>query len=104
MTISEFERDVYRVVKLIPKGKVSTYGQIAKKIGRPDSARAVGNALNKNPFAPLVPCHRVVKGNGELGGYNGGCSNKQKLLRTEGVIIKNNKITDFEKILNKFDN
>lgn len=66
--ISPFEKKVYAAVKRIPAGEVRTYGWVAERIGRPRAARAVGNALNRNPFAPAVPCHRVVAKNG-LGGF-----------------------------------
>ena len=78
-----FERRVYDAVKTIPRGEVRTYGWVARRIGRPLAARAVGNALNKNPFAPAVPCHRVVAAGG-LGGFARGLAAKKKLLRSEG--------------------
>ena len=81
--ISAFEALVYDAVKKIPRGEVRTYGWVAKRIGRPLEARAVGNALHKNPFAPAVPCHRVV-GQSGLGGFAGGVKMKRKLLREEG--------------------
>ncbi|MDD4179040.1 MAG: MGMT family protein [Candidatus Margulisbacteria bacterium] len=73
---------VYEVVYNIPVGQVRTYGWVAKQIGKPGAARAVGNALNKNPFPIIVPCHRVVAKNG-LGGYSGGIKLKRKLLESE---------------------
>jgi len=71
-------------------------------IGRPQASRAVGNALHKNPYAPIVPCHRVVKSNGELGGFGGGIKNKIKILASEGVEVKNKKIVNFKKVFYKF--
>ena len=65
---SEFERDVYLATFRIPEGKVSTYGRIAERIGRPRASRAVANALHNNPLFPVVPCHRVVKLDGGFGG------------------------------------
>jgi methylated-DNA-[protein]-cysteine S-methyltransferase len=82
-------------LKKIPRGKVITYREIAIALGNPNASRAVGNACNKNPFAPKVPCHRVVKSNGFLGGYAEGLKNKIFLLEKEGVKIKNNKIVNF---------
>lgn len=99
--ITNFESKVYSLITRIPKGKVSTYKEVANKISK-KSYRAVGNALNKNPFAPRVPCHRIVKSNGELGGFASGSMNKKKILEKEGLIIKNNKIMNFEKKLYKF--
>ncbi|MCK5107770.1 MAG: MGMT family protein, partial [Nanoarchaeota archaeon] len=72
---TEFENRVYSLCKKIPRGKVSTYGEIAKALNS-KCARAVGNALNKNPYAPKVPCHRVVKSNGKVGGFATGQNNK----------------------------
>jgi O-6-methylguanine DNA methyltransferase len=71
----------------IKKGHLSTYSEIAKKIGHPKSAKAVGNALGKNPFAPDVPCHRVIRKTGGLGGYSGGLTKKIKLLKEEKLMI-----------------
>ncbi len=90
-----FTEKVYTVVKKIPKGKVATYGQIARLAGNPRAARAVGMCMKNNPYAPVVPCHRVVAQNGVLTGYSGkgGIRGKQKLLKAEGVyFLKNNKI------------
>ncbi len=86
MGITPFQQKVYDVVRKIPKGKTMTYAQVAKAIGRPKSARAVGNALNKNPFAPAVPCHRVIRSDGSTGGFAFGASKKVKLLKEEGAI------------------
>ncbi len=92
-----FNQKVYEICKTIPKGKISTYRQIALKLNC-KAYRAVGNALNKNPYAPVVPCHRVIKTNGEVGGFASGTKNKIKLLKQEGIEIKNNKI-DLKKYL-----
>lgn len=86
---SDFEMAVYNAVRLIPKGKVATYGTICRRIKR-GTARAVGSALAKNPFAPEVPCHRVVRADGSLGGFHGETSGlrveeKEALLRGEDV-------------------
>ncbi len=90
--MKSFKEKVYTVASRIPRGKVSTYAAVARAIGRPRAARAVGNALNKNPHAPRVPCHRVVSSNGSLGGYATGVKNKIKLLKKEGIEIKKGKI------------
>lgn len=78
-----FQRKVWKTARRIPYGKVRTYRQIAKAVGRPHAARAVGNALGANPFLILVPCHRVVS-KGGLGGFKPGLSLKGALLRLEG--------------------
>jgi len=85
---TEFEKKVYLAVSGIPKGEVRSYKWVAKAVGRPGSARAVGNALNRNPYAPTVPCHRVVKSDGSIGGYSKGIKSKKKLLKREGVLLR----------------
>ena len=88
--IPEFDRRVYEVARTIPPGETITYGGIAKALGEePMRARDVGVALSRNPFAPIVPCHRVVAANGQLGGYSapGGTSTKRRLLELEGAAI-----------------
>jgi len=83
---TDFQRAVYEATRRIPYGKVATYGQIAKAIGRPNAQRAVGQALGKNPIGIVIPCHRVVASDGGLGGFTGGLHWKRKLLRHEGVL------------------
>jgi methylated-DNA-[protein]-cysteine S-methyltransferase len=87
VSITPFQKLVYDFVRTIPKGKTLTYKQVAIGIGKPKAYRAVGNALNKNPFAPEVPCHRVVKSDGSLGGFASGPSKKISLLKSEGVVL-----------------
>ena len=82
---SAFQRSVLLAEHSIPRGYVSTYGRIAKKLGTPGGARAVGKALSHNPFPILIPCHRAIKSNGELGGFQGGLQMKRKLLELEGI-------------------
>ena len=79
-----FHEAVLRVVAQIPKGSVLTYKEVASRAGRPGAFRAVGNILNKN-CDPKIPCHRVVRSNGEAGGYNLGAQEKIRRLRLEGV-------------------
>ena len=79
-----FGRDVLRVTAHIPYGKVSTYGDVAVRAGRPKASRAVGNALGANPMPIVIPCHRVVRTGGGLGGYTGGVQRKERLLQLEG--------------------
>ena len=81
-TPSAFQAKVYAVVKKIPKGKTLTYKQVAERIGQPGAYRAVGNALNKN-YDPTIPCHRVIRSDGTVGGYNRGSDNKAKILAEE---------------------
>ncbi len=80
-----FQRKVYEMLLKIPEGQVRTYAQVARMIGRPNAARAVGQALKRNRWAPEIPCHRVVASDGSLGGYSapGGLAAKRRLLRLE---------------------
>ena len=97
---TNFTQKVYELVKQIPKGYVSTYSGVAKALGT-KAYRAVGNAMNKNPYAPKVPCHRVVKSNGKVGGFASGTKKKIQMLRKEGVEIKKGKI-DLNRFIYKF--
>jgi len=94
-----FNNSVYAMTSLIPMGKVTTYGAIAKAIGSPRAARAVGNALGANTNPITIPCHRVVRADGSLGGYSGGegLTTKTKLLAREGVQVKAGRVN-----LNKY--
>ena len=121
-----FSEKCYSVLRKVPKGRVTTYKEIARAL-KTKAYRAVGTAMNKNPYGYaisseairnrhpvirgdskrtkgffLVPCHRVVNSNGNLGGFATGCENKIKLLKKEGIKIDNNKVVDFEKVLYKF--
>ena len=80
-----FNERVYKVVKSIPKGKVLTYKEVAKRAGNENASRAVGNILNKN-YNPEIPCHRVVRSNGRVGGYNRGAKKKIAILKKEGYL------------------
>ena len=86
---TDFQVKVWNALKEIPRGEVRTYTEIAVQIGHPNSARAVANACAKNPYPPIVPCHRVVRRDGGLGGYSGagGVETKRRLLSEEGVSI-----------------
>jgi methylated-DNA-[protein]-cysteine S-methyltransferase len=95
-----FNEKIYSILKKVPKGKVITYKDLAHRAGT-RAYRAVGTALKNNPYAPLVPCHRVVKSDGFIGGFLGSndpkskeVKKKIKMLRKEGITIKNNKISD----------
>ncbi len=84
-TCPPFQARVLRAEHAIPRGQVSTYGRIAAHLGVPGGARAVGNALARNPFPLLVPCHRAIAADGRLGGFQGGLAMKRRLLEMEGV-------------------
>ena len=86
MKLKTFTERVYDIVKKIPKGKTLTYKEVAIAAGRPRAYRGVGNILNKN-YDPKIPCHRVIRSDGNLGGYNRGAENKKKILESERLGI-----------------
>lgn|SRR3989344_6874846 len=94
-----FNEKCYAILRKVPKGKVTTYGSIARAL-KSKGYRAIGNAMNKNPYSPKVPCHRVVKSNGELGGFAFGVEKKIEMLKKEGVVVKNGKV-DLDKYFYK---
>jgi methylated-DNA-[protein]-cysteine S-methyltransferase len=101
-----FEKRVWKLMERIPEGRVTTYGQIARKLNT-KAYRAVGNACRNNPYAPRVPCHRVVRSDGTIGGFGGKTSGKTveekiQLLRRENVEIRSGKIVNFEEVLFRF--
>ena len=100
---NKFSEAVWKLCSKIPRGKVTTYKEIATAL-HTKAYRAVGNSLKNNPFAPTVPCHRVVASDGTLGGYNGRLNSKKKisLLKKEGVRFIDGKIDGFQKKLHKF--
>ncbi|RJQ27776.1 MGMT family protein [Candidatus Parcubacteria bacterium] len=87
-----FAKKILEIVKLVPKGKVTTYQGIARIAGNERAYRAAGNALHQNKYPIVIPCHRVVCSNGYIGGYGGGVRKKKKILTSEGIIIKKEKI------------
>jgi methylated-DNA-[protein]-cysteine S-methyltransferase len=86
--VPDFERNVYAIAREIPPGQTLTYGEIAEQLGDKLLARDVGQAMGRNPFPIVVPCHRVVAANGKLGGFSapGGANTKLKLLAIEGAV------------------
>jgi len=100
-----FRERVYEIAKQIPAGKVATYGQIARMAGKPKAARAVGVFMKTIPFAPIVPCHRVVAGNGKLQGYSAGkgIETKRDMLVAEGVSFNGDRVNLSESRWSKFD-
>ena len=99
MKPTKFQLAVWKACSKIPKGKVSTYAAIAKTIGKPKAVQAVGNALNKNPHSN-VPCHRVIRSDGKVGGFAHGTKKKIDMLREEGVKIRDGKILSSNLLLN----
>ena len=86
----------------VPKGQITTYGELAKAVGLKNGQRAVGKIMNKNPFPVIVPCHRVVMSTGKIGGYAYGEEIKTNMLKNEGIRIKDGKILDWEKTVFRF--
>jgi methylated-DNA-[protein]-cysteine S-methyltransferase len=84
---SEFQQEVYDQLRTVPYGHVTSYGQLAKDIGKPDQARAVGQAVGANPIPIVIPCHRVIASDGRLTGFGGGLPAKVALLKLEGVDV-----------------
>ncbi len=98
--MSRFQASVLELVSKVPEGKVTTYKELARALGRPRAYRAVANALAKNPRPVEIPCHRVVRSDGEIGGYKLGTQRKAKLLIAEGIEIR--KKVDLTKYMFRF--
>jgi len=101
---TKLQKNVWEVLKLIPRGRVTSYSSIARYLDT-KATRAVASAVGKNPYAPKVPCHRVVLADGKIGNYSGGDGVKTKIeyLAQEGVVVSNGKISDFDTIFWDFD-
>jgi methylated-DNA-[protein]-cysteine S-methyltransferase len=100
--VTPFQQRVYDACAKIPRGKVSTYKEIARAV-HCGSCQAIGQALTKNPFAPYIPCHRVVATDGSLGGFAWGSQKKIERLVAEGIQIDQGNIVNFKKVLFRFD-
>jgi len=96
------EQKIYKKLLDVPKGKITTYGDLAKSVGLKNGQRVVGKIMNKNPYPVIVPCHRVVMSTGKIGGYAYGEHIKTKMLNDEGIKIQNGKILDLKNKLFKF--
>jgi len=92
--MKSFSEKVLELTKKVPEGKATTYSEIARAIGNPQAARAVGNALRKNKFPEAIPCYRVVRSDGSVGGYSGVMNSKEKIRRLEndGIEVRNGKV------------
>ena len=97
MVKKSFSEQCYEILRSVPSGKVTTYKAIAEALGR-KSYRAVGNAMHRNPYAPEVPCHRVVASDGSIGGFASGLTRKVAMLKNEGIRVANGCIVDFERV------
>lgn len=96
------DKKIYKKLLEVPKGKITTYGELAKAVGMKNGQRAVGKIMNKNPYPVIIPCHRVVKSDGKVGGYAYGEEIKSDMLTREGIEIKNGKILDLENRIYRF--
>ena len=94
----KLEDKVYKKLLEVPRGMVTTYGELARAVGLKNGQRAIGRIMNKNPYPAIVPCHRVINSNGKIGGYAWGEKIKTNMLLKEGIKIKNGKIIDLEMI------
>ena len=97
-----FTEQCYQLISQIPKGKISTYKQIAKALNT-KAYRAVGNAMAKNPNPIIVPCHRVINNNGLIGGYGFGVDKKITLLQKEGITIRKGRVVGYKKNIHSFE-
>ncbi len=100
--MTTFEKSCYELLKKIPKGRVTTYKEIAVALNS-RAYQAVGSAMAKNPYAPEVPCHRVVNVNGKIGNYQLGVEKKIEILESEGVKVEYGVVVDFERVLYRFN-
>ena len=96
------QQKIYKKLLEVPKGQITTYGELAKSVGLKNGQRAVGKIMNKNPYPVIIPCHRVVMSTGKIGGYAYGESVKTKMLNDEGIEIQNGKIVELENKLFRF--
>jgi methylated-DNA-[protein]-cysteine S-methyltransferase len=94
----KLEHKVYKKLLKVPKGKVTTYSELAKAVGLKNGQRAIGRIMNKNPFPAIVPCHRVILSSGKIGGYAWGEKIKTNMLSREGVRISKGQILDRDKV------
>ena len=94
----KLEEKVYKKLLKVPRGMVTTYGELSKAVGIKNGQRVIGRIMNKNPYPVIVPCHRVIKSDGKIGGYAWGEKIKISMLSKEGVKIKNGKIVDLKMI------
>ncbi len=96
------QQKIYKKLLEVPKGQITTYGELAKAVGLKNGQRAVGKIMNKNPYPVIIPCHRVVMSTGKIGGYAYGENVKTKMLNDEGIKIQNGKIVELENKIYRF--
>ena len=98
----KIDKEIYKKLLQVPPGKITTYGELSRVIGFKNGQRVIGQVMKNNPFPIIIPCHRVVKSNREIGGYVFGVGIKRNMLTKEGICIKNDKIENFEKSFFRF--
>ena len=96
------QQKIYKKLLEVPKGQITTYGELAKAVGLKNGQRAVGKIMNKNPYPVIIPCHRVIMSTGKIGGYAYGEHVKIKMLNDEGIKIENGKILELENKIYRF--
>lgn len=96
------DKKIYKKLLEVPEGKITTYGELAKAVGFTNGQRAVGKIMNKNPYPVIIPCHRVVRADGKVGGYAYGKEIKTSMLKKEGIKIKDGKIIDWKNTIYRF--
>ena len=96
------QQKIFKKLLEVPKGQITTYGELAKSVGLKNGQRAVGRIMNTNPYPGIIPCHRVVMSTGKIGGYAYGEHVKIKMLNDEGIKIENGRIVDLENIIYRF--
>jgi methylated-DNA-[protein]-cysteine S-methyltransferase len=96
------EEKIYKKLLDVPKGQITTYGELAKAVGLKHGQRVVGRVMNKNPYPVIIPCHRVVMSTGKIGGYAYGEDIKEKMLHNEGIKISNGKIINLDNKIYRF--
>ena len=96
------QKKIYKKLLTVPHGKITTYNELSKSIGLENGQRLVGQIMKKNPFPVIIPCHRVIKSNGDIGGYLFGIDIKKNMLRKEGICIIKNKIDNFKDVFFTF--
>ncbi len=101
---TDFQKSVWAAIDKVPQGKITTYSEIAKFLGKQNATRAVGTAVGKNPNVPSTPCHRVIPKNGKIGNYSapGGTQEKIKILTSEGITILNGRVQNLNQIMHHF--
>ena len=96
------DQKIYKKLLEVPRGKITTYGDLAKAVGMKNGQRTVGRIMNKNPYPAIIPCHRVIKSDGKVGGYAYGENIKSNMLAKEGIKIKKGKVLDLENNRHRF--